>query len=296
MRLTRREFGVGAAVTLVAGKSIAQITVGSGSLTTVSDGHLILPADFILGPLPDEDKAAAADIAGLSGESYETPCNVTVFRDGERTVLFDAGSGPNFMPSAGKILENLEAIGVSSEDVTDVIFTHAHPDHIWGVLDDFDDPLFAEATHHIGQDEADYWLDPDTVENIGEARASFAAGAKNRLDAIAETLSTFKSGDTVVPGVVARATYGHTPGHMAFFVNEAALIVGDAIGNGHLALAKPDWPSGADQDTESGAATRIALLAELSDTGLPMVGFHLPNGGIGRVEKDGDGYRFLEDI
>ena len=97
-------------------------------------------------------------------------------------------------------------------------------------------------------------------------------------------------------GVAARATYGHTPGHMAFVVNDDALIVGDAIGNGHLALARPEWPSGADQDAEMGIGTRTALLAELADTGMRFVGFHLPAGGMdplsGRpAEASGDSRR-----
>ncbi|WP_413717343.1 MBL fold metallo-hydrolase [Silicimonas sp. MF1-12-2] len=295
MRLTRRTFGLGAAFSLVAGKSIARMAVGSGTLTTVSDGYLVLPADFTLGALPEADRSMAREIAGITGDTVETPCNLTLYQDGERTILFDAGSGANFMPSAGTILDSLEAAGVAPEDVTDVVFTHAHPDHIWGVLDDFDEPLFSEATHHIGQDEVDYWLNPATVDEIGEARASFAVGARNRLEAISDGLNTFSDGDTVVPGVVARATYGHTPGHMAFMVSDTALIVGDAIGNGHLALQKPGWASGADQDVEAGIVTRQALLAELADTGLLMVGFHLPAGGLGRIEAAGDGYRFLEE-
>jgi glyoxylase-like metal-dependent hydrolase (beta-lactamase superfamily II) len=296
MRITRRAFGLGTAASLLAGRSIAQMSIGGGTLTTVSDGHLVLPADFLLGALPEADRAMAAEIAGITGETIQTPCNLTLYQEGERTILFDAGSGANFMPSAGQILDNLSAIGVSAEDVTDVIFTHAHPDHIWGVLDDFDEPLFPSAAHHIGRDEADYWMNPATVETIGEARTVFAVGAKNRLDAIADGLNTFGDGDTVVAGIVARASHGHTPGHMAFRVNDAALIVGDAIGNGHLALKRPGWASGADQDVEMGIATRIALLAELADTAMPMVGFHLPAGGMGRIEKDGDAYRFVEDI
>lgn len=295
MHLTRRAFGLGIATAFFTGKTIAETAVGSGTLTTVSDGKLVLPTSFALGILSDERRAEAREIAGVTSDTLESPCNLTLFRDGERTILFDAGAGPNFMPTAGEIIDNLGAAGVAPEDVTDVIFTHAHPDHIWGVLDDFDEPLFLNATHHIGQVEADYWMDPQTVETIGEARASFAVGAKTRLEAIADGLAIFGDGDTVVPGIVARASYGHTPGHMAFLVNDAALIVGDAIGNGHLALKRPDWPSGADQDIEMGIATRTALLAELADAGLLMVGFHLPNGGMGRIEAADGGYRFVED-
>lgn len=295
MHMTRRAFGLGVTASLVAGRTVAQTAVGTGTLITVSDGKLVLPVSFALGALQEDLRAEAAEIAGITGDTIETPCNLTLLRDGDRTILFDAGSGPNFMPTAGEIIDNLDAAGVSPEDVTDVVFTHAHPDHIWGVLDDFEEPLFPNAAHHIGLDEADYWMDPATVEAIGEERASFAVGAKSRLEAIADGLNTFGDGDTVAPGVVARATYGHTPGHMSFLINEAALIVGDAIGNGHLALRKPEWPSGADQDTEMGIATRTALLAELADTGLLMVGFHLPNGGMGRIEAADGAYRFVED-
>ena len=208
MHLTRRAFGMGAALSLVAGRTVAQINVGGGTLITVSDGNLVLPADFVLGALPEADRDLARTIAGMTGETVEPPCNLALYREGDRAILFDAGSGHNFMPSAGQIVDSLDAAGLSPEDVTDVIFTHGHPDHIWGVLDDFDEPMFVNAAHHIGQAEADYWLDPATVETIGEARAVFAVGAKSRLEAILDGLNTFGDGDTVVPGIVVDDTKG----------------------------------------------------------------------------------------
>ena len=104
---------------------------------------------------------------GLSTDQLTPPCNVTLYRDGTNTVLFDVGSGPDFMPSAGKITEAMDAIGLAPEEVTHVIFTHAHPDHIWGLLDEFDEPLFYEAAYHIGRQEWEYWTDPATVDTIG---------------------------------------------------------------------------------------------------------------------------------
>lgn len=103
-------------------------------------------------------------------------------------------------------------------------------------------------------------------------------------------------GEEVLPGVAAVASYGHTPGHLAFEVrqgNEAVLVGGDAIGNHHIALARPDWQSGSDQDPEQGVATRKALLDKLATEQMPILGFHLPGGGLGRIEKAADGYRFI---
>ena len=118
-----------------------ELTLGNSRITTLSDGNLVLPMEFLLGNLPAADAAPVLAHYGITGDTVEPPCNLTLFQDAERTVLFDAGSGSGFMPSAGKILEALDAIGVSADDITHVLFTHAHPDHLWGVLDDFDDGI-----------------------------------------------------------------------------------------------------------------------------------------------------------
>lgn len=281
------------------GFAATELTLGSAKITSLSDGNLVLPMEFLLGNLPAADAAPVLAQYGVTGDVIEPPCNLTLLQDGARTVLFDAGSGSGFMPSAGKILEALDVIGVSADDITHVLFTHAHPDHLWGVLDDFDDPVFANASYMIGQAEWDYWTDPATVESIGEERASFAVGAARRLAAIEDQMEFISGGQEVLPGILAQDTPGHTPGHMAFEVRqgtEAALIVGDAIGNGHLAFARPDWASGSDQDAETGIATRTRLLDQLASDQMALVGFHLPDGGLGRVERDGDAYRFVAEV
>jgi glyoxylase-like metal-dependent hydrolase (beta-lactamase superfamily II) len=116
---------------------------------------------------------------------------------------------------------------------------------------------------------------------------------------MAEQFSFFGDGEEIVPGVMAHLTPGHTPGHTAFEVREgsrAVMIGGDAIVNHHVAMARPDWPSGSDQDPETGAATRLRLLDQLVTDDIALMGFHLPGGGLGRVEKAGDGYRFVPEV
>jgi glyoxylase-like metal-dependent hydrolase (beta-lactamase superfamily II) len=82
---------------------------------------------------------------------------------------------------------------------------------------------------------------------------------------------------------------------MAFEIGSGgAMVVGDAIGNHHVALERPDWASGSDQDAEMAAATRVALLERLAAERMPMIGYHLPGGGIGRVERAESGFRFVE--
>lgn len=299
MTLTRRSVlaagAAGSLMSLFPRLALSEIALGDATLTTVSDGSLVLPGDFIFGPMPRAELLPVLAEFDLSEDRLEPECNLALFRDGTHTVLFDAGSGPDFMPSAGRLAAGLEAAGVTPEDITHVVFTHAHPDHIWGVLDDFGDPMFPEATCLMGRGEWDYWWNPETVNTIGAARAAFAVGARRRLEAIEDRTSLFDDGAEILPGIVAVSTPGHTPGHMSFEVrrgSQAAMVLGDAIGNHHVAFRHPAWPSGSDQDAAQAAATRARLFDRIVADDLAVAGFHLPGGGMGRVAAADGGYRF----
>ncbi|WP_308342347.1 MBL fold metallo-hydrolase [Roseobacter insulae] len=274
-----------------------ELRIGQRQVTSISDGHLVLPGAMFFDHLPRAELNRILSDHGVSFEELRPPCNLTLMQEPDRVVLFDAGSGAGFMPSAGSMLASLETQGLAPEDITHVIITHAHPDHLWGILDDFDDLVFPNAEVMIGEQEWAYWTDPATVDTIGEARASFAVGAARRLDAIRDQVSLFNGGDEILPGVMAHGTPGHTPGHMSFEIRDGSDVVmvgGDAIGNHHVAFARPEWPSGTDQDQDLGAKTRVRLLDQLATERLPLMGFHLPGGGLGRVERLGDAYRFVE--
>ncbi|KAF0675279.1 MBL fold metallo-hydrolase [Profundibacterium mesophilum] len=298
MRITRRTMLQGAAgVAAMFGQRASAVTemdLGDIRITTVSDGYLSLPESFLIGDLPRDEARAILDEAGIAPGGFAPPCNVTLLRKGTQTVLFDAGAGPSFMQSAGRLPGTLAALDLSPEDITHVIFTHGHPDHLWGVIDDFDEPLFANARHFIGRVERDYWMDPRTPDTIGAARQSFVAGAARRIALLGDRLETAEDGDMILEDVMARMSAGHTPGHMSFEIGEGrALVAGDAIGNAHLAFARPGWPMPADQDPELAARTREALLEELAERGMPLIGFHLPGGGIGEVARTGEGYLYV---
>ncbi|MGM0586715.1 MAG: MBL fold metallo-hydrolase [Pseudomonadota bacterium] len=301
--ITRRRFIVtaaaGAAGLSAAGRLWAAtgLDLGGGvRIDTVSDGHLVLPREFMFGESPSPEVAAILERHGVEGDMIERPCNLTLLRDGERTVLFDAGSGPTFMESAGRIAEGLSAIGVDPSDVTDVVFTHGHPDHLWGVQDDFGDLAFPEAAHYFPRPEWDYWMQEGLLDDTPEARKSFVVGAQNRLPEIEDVTELFDAGQEVLPGVMAHATHGHTQGHMSFEIrrgSESVMVVGDALADGHLAFEMPQAPAGADHEPERAAATRAKLLDQLATDQMTLIGFHLAEPGVGRAERKGDAYRFV---
>jgi len=250
---------------------------------------------MILEPLSATQKDDAMTRFAFA-EAITPPCNVTLLQNAERTVLIDVGAGTEFQGSAVLLLDSLDALGVAPDDVTDVLFTHAHPDHLWGLLDDFDDLAFWNARYQMGRAEWTYWSDPNTVDTIGAARQSFAVGAARRLERIADQVTLIEDGQEVLPGIAARASFGHTPGHMAFEIrsgSEGLMVLGDCIGNDKLAFANPGWHSGSDQDAEAGAQTRLSLLDQLAQEQMQVLGFPLPGGGIGRVERKDSAYRFV---
>ncbi|NKX46504.1 MBL fold metallo-hydrolase [Roseicyclus persicicus] len=302
MQITRRRIlttgtaALAAATLPIRAWTQTTLRMGDTEITTLSDGTLSLPADFIFGPMPQDELAALLPGLGIDrGAALTPPCNLTLLRRGDVLALFDAGSGTAFQPTAGSLPDALAAAGIDPFDVTHVVFTHGHPDHLWGVLDDFDEPYFANAEHMMGGIEMDYWMDEATVSTIGAERAAFAVGAKRRLDVIAGDVTRFGDGDEVLPGVVAALTPGHTPGHMGFVIGsgaDAVMVLGDAIGNDHVAFARPGWISGSDQDPEAAAATRLAMFDRITADAMAVIGFHLGQGGIGTVERLSEGYAF----
>jgi glyoxylase-like metal-dependent hydrolase (beta-lactamase superfamily II) len=276
----------------------ASMKLGEASIDIVSDGHLQLPLSMVLGRVPEDQRAEWLKSHPEDVEVVKSPLNLTLYRDGERTVLFDAGSGPNFMASAGKIKDALDAIGVAPDDVTNVVFTHAHPDHIWGVIDDFDEMVFANAEYAMSQAEWDYWFDPETVNKVPEERQSFAVGAKRMMEAIEEKVSRFTPGSEVLPGIEAFDTSGHTPGHTSFVIHQGSdslMVVGDVLTNAEYSFSHPEWEMGTDSDAAQGVAARKALLDRLATDKTHLVGYHLPHPGTGRVEKKDTGFVFVAD-
>lgn len=60
---------------------------------------------------------------GYVGE--HTASTVALVRDGDATLVVD----PGMVPSRAAILDPLRRLGVDPDDVTDVVFSHHHPDH-----------------------------------------------------------------------------------------------------------------------------------------------------------------------
>jgi glyoxylase-like metal-dependent hydrolase (beta-lactamase superfamily II) len=271
--------------------------LGSFDVTVVSDGTMQLPLSFALPGKAQTDVEALYAANGAKFEGINGQINVTVVKTGTAVIVIDAGGGADFMPTMGKFGDNLEAAGIAADTVTHVVFTHAHADHFWGILDPLDGSTrFPKAKHVITATEFEYWTKPGMETSVPEALRGVALGSARRLNEMAARLERVKADAEIIPGVTLLATPGHTPGHASVLLSSGGqhlLVGGDALTNPIVSFAKPDWPWGPDADQTQAANTRRRTLDMLATDKIQLLGYHLPWPGVGRVERKDAGFRYV---
>lgn len=271
---------------------------GASDVTVISDGSLSMPFSNSLPGRDPKEIEALFKAAGLPTDGITAQVNVTVVKTGDALILIDTGGGSDFVPSVGKLADRLDAAGFTPEAFTHVIFTHAHADHLWGVIDPLDGGTkFTNAKHIMTATEFDFWNKPGREADVPDMFKTMAIGTGRRLKVIGERVDHRKAGDEIIPGIVLVDSAGHTPGHVCVLVGSGAdrlLVSGDALNHPLVSFANPDWRWGSDMDWEAAVMTRKRLLDQLATDKIALLGYHLPWPGLGRVERAGTSYRFVQ--
>ncbi|PXY32497.1 MBL fold metallo-hydrolase [Prauserella muralis] len=235
------------------------------------------------------------DLFGRHGMAW-LPIGCFLVRTGERTILVDAGMGPELRDDGprrllvgGQLPLGLRAVGVLPSDVTDVVCTHLHADHCGWLFDTGAAPVFGAATIWFGARDWDHFvLNPD-VWMFEHIRHGLLAAAQR-----GDRLRLVDHDTTIAPGVSLMMTPGHTPGHLSVVVSSRgrrALLLGDAIVC-PVQLDEPTWQSIGDVDPGLAARVRERLFRELEDEATLGAGAHFPELQFGRVLA-GQGRRWL---
>lgn len=297
MKLTRRQaLATGAALPLAATGALAptaaraqamaglpthrDFALGDFRVTTLLSGSRSVPDPqtiFGMNVTPEEFEAVstAAFLPTDAAQFFFTP---TVVNTGSEVILFDTGN------DAPGITNALAAAGYAPGDITHVVITHMHGDHIGGLVDDTGTPTFANAAYLTGAAEFDHWAG---LEN---------AGFEARVRPLAAAMTMLGDGDSVRSGITAMAAPGHTPGHMAYMLDSGGaqlLLMADTANHHVWSLAHPDWEVRFDADKAQAAATRRALLGMAAADRVPVIGYHLPFPAAGYIETRGDGFHYV---
>jgi len=225
----------------------------------------------------EEEFAAASAAAFLPTDMAQFFFTPTLVNTGEVLILFDTGT------DAAGITAAMSAAGYAPGDVDTVVLTHMHPDHIGGMATD-GAPTFPNAVYVAGAVEHNHW-----------------SGAENELfdknvRPFADKTTMLDDGGTVGPGITAVSAFGHTPGHMAFMVEDggkALVIAADTANHPVWSLARPDWDVKFDADKPAAAAARRKIFGMIAADRIPFVGYHMPFPATGFVAAEGDGFRYV---
>ena len=276
------------------------LKVGDIEVLVISDGVLPLPTQMLGHNASPSERAEWLEEMYLPQEALDWPLNAMVVHSGDRTILLDAGLGmdPDLqLPRAGQLIRRLGAAGIDLAEITDVVITHMHMDHIGGLLvDGVKEQLRPDLKIHVAAAEVEFWKSPDF------SRTNMPQGFPDALRATAKHfwaeysgyVHTFQDEQQIAPGVTARRTGGHTPGHCVVRVasaGQALTFAGDAVFA--VGFDQPNWHNGFEHDPEESARVRIALLQELAGTGEMLVATHLPFPSVGRVSLEGETFRWV---
>jgi glyoxylase-like metal-dependent hydrolase (beta-lactamase superfamily II) len=275
-----------------------RIVVGSRDVLVLSDGYLVVPAGMLAGNVPEPEVRSFLAARAAGPERVRFHINVALVKTGDDYVLIDAGSGSTWEQTAGMLAASLEAADIKSEQIGTVVVTHAHPDHIWGLIDEFDDLRFPRAQYVVAAREFDFWIMGEAARFTGPV-AAIAAGARRVLRRIESRSTRIRPGDEVAPGIVAIDTPGHTPGHISLLMSSGSdnlLITADAFQNAHVSCAHPDWHPRADMDGDRAAKSRRKMLDMAATDRLRVLCYHIPFPGLGRVERKGSAFTWLAEV
>ncbi|NGZ85269.1 MBL fold metallo-hydrolase [Duganella aceris] len=275
------------------------LQVGDIDVLLVSDGVLPLPTRTLATNADPAELATWLEHMGMPPEAFDWSLNVMVARSGDRTILVDAGLGGEFpgFPRAGRFPMRLQAAGIDLASVTDVVITHLHMDHVGGLLvEGIKEQLRPDLRIHLCAEEVRFWASPDFSHTSMPTAVPdvLRSTATHFMNEYRDHLQLFDDKCEIAPGVTARRTGGHSPGHCVVDLvsrGERLTFVGDAVfpaGFDH-----PDWHNGFEHDPEESVGVRVALFRELAQNGALMAASHLSFPSVGRVAVDGKGFRWM---
>jgi glyoxylase-like metal-dependent hydrolase (beta-lactamase superfamily II) len=243
------------------------VRLGALEVLPVLDGAMDVPVEVVLNKVPHPDQLTPAGLLTMQFGGY-------LVRTGDRVLLVDTGMGA---PLGGALLDSLAAYGVQPADVTDVLLTHLHADHIGWV------GAFPNAVHRCHAADWQHFVVDGSDEYMRAELGVPLAG--ERLGPLEARFEVFEGDSSLAPGVLVRHAPGHTPGSTVVVLSgdgETAMLMGDVL-HCPAELTSDDWEMMADVDAALARRTREAFARELEGSGVPFAAAHFPGLRFGRL-------------
>lgn len=264
--------------------------VGDIQVTALSDGTVPLDMAKLLSNTQPGEVAKILSFNYLP-TTVEESVNTYLIKTGGKLILVDAGTAGNFGSTLGHLTESLANAGYTPDQIDAVLITHAHVDHVGGLMDR-DKMVFPNATVYISKPEAAFWFG---AVKVPESLKGFYAYANASVGPYlkAGKVKTFDYGEELFPGIMPLARPGHTPGHTFYMLSskgEKMVFWGDVVHSAAIQFTDPSVTIDYDVDTAAAAATRKTAFADAASGGYWIASDHIAFPGIGHVRAEGSKY------
>ena len=293
--------------------------LGNFRLAAVLDGMLTADCATILnGPSPPE-LAGLLGSHGLGLDSIiEIPWTMLLVDTGKNKVLIDTGMSKTFVdmvdPSrqvrrvfisghpvdCGHLLENLRSLDIKAADIDTVIITHAHPDHIGGLINPGSGkPAFPNAQVVMWREEWQFYMDSsDSLSQLNKLERGPVPEnvqleyARQCLEPIKDRLTLIdREAVDIVPGISYINAHGHSSmmGVLVTSGGARLLDIADTVVQ-PIQLERPDWLYTSDLNPAQAAATRRRICEWAIANDALVASPHFPFPGLGYFAREGQGY------
>lgn len=273
--------------------------VGEISATVLSDGVIGGPPRVYASNAPEAELQEVLRQAFLPTDHMTLNLNTLLIETSGRRILVEAGAGKTMGPNGGRIFDNLAAIGLGPADIDAVVVSHTHPDHVGNLRTADGGKAFPRATVFVPKSDWNFFVrtDPDLsyMPVPEDFRVRFAAAIKNSLQPVTNEVELYEAGAEIVPGLTTIVASGHTPGMATFLVhsgNDQLLLTADLAYHPVVNVDRP-WLPGPDRDKETAFASRRRIFDRAATDRIPVLGFHFPFPGLGRMLKTDGGYAWV---
>jgi glyoxylase-like metal-dependent hydrolase (beta-lactamase superfamily II) len=236
-------------------------------------------------PNTDTDEVKVA-FDSLSEQQKRFCFNILYVEADNQKIVIDTGFGPPAHDGIGYLVEHLQEIGISAGDIDIIMITHAHPDHINGLVDSDGNLAFPNARYVISKKEWEFWQNPEGMPT------QHIESTQKKLNFIRDNFSLIEPGDEFVSGVSIVEAYGHTSGHINVMIesNDKRLLYIVDIAHNQIEAMHPDWDFMFDMQHNKANATRRRIMQRAVDENLLCYSYHFAFPGLGHFKTDGDGF------
>ncbi|MCB8879868.1 MBL fold metallo-hydrolase [Acidisoma cellulosilytica] len=271
--------------------------VGDIEVIALHEGWLAhdMPKGFAINAT-DEAVAEAYAAAGMPADKLTITFTTLAVRTAGKVVLIDTGLGEFGPPTTGRMLGNLAAAGIQPEEVSTIVISHLHGDHILGLRRKDESMVFPNAEILVPNKDWEFWMDDAKMEAAPEAMKGNFGACRMVFSALADKVRHYAWDEEVAPGLTAVRANGHTPGMSAIRIasaGETMMFVADITNNPLVFARHPDWAIMFDIDPVETVATRKRILDLAAAEKMRVSFYHAPFPATGFIVKTATGYEFL---